>query len=324
MSFVLNLKKKIINGESITKDEAMKLIDVPLDELTKQADNIREFYCQNKFDVCTILNVKNGCCSEDCSFCAQSIHNQTSIKTYPMLSEDIIVSQSKQILDGGFKRISFVSSGRKIDDDEFDIILKAIWKLQQEYDDIHICVSLGLLTNKQMKLLKKCNVSRIHNNLESSSNYFKHICTTHSYNDKLDTLKTINDENLIICSGGIFGLGETFEDRIDLAMQLRNLNIKSIPINILNPIKGTPVEDNQILSNDEVCRIVAIFRFINPRSFIRMAGGRTLLSDNGLKAFQSGANACILGNMLTTMGGSIEDDLDMINQLGYVITYSLK
>lgn len=323
MSIVSNLKNKIINGESITKYEAMKLIDVPLDELTKQADYIRKYYCQNKFDVCTIINVKNGHCSEDCSFCAQSIHNQTSITAYPMLSEDMLISQSKELFDEGFKRISYVASGRNISDNEFDTVINAIRKLQQEYDDIHLCVSLGLLNNKQMRLLKKYDVSRIHNNLESSENYFKHICTTHSYNDKLDTLKTIDDENLIVCSGGIFGLGETFEDRIDLAIQLRNLNIKSIPINILNPIKGTPVEDNQILSNDEVCRIIAIFRFINPRSFIRMAGGKMLLPDNGFKAFQSGANACILGNMLTTRGGSVEDDLDMIKQLDFKITYSL-
>ena len=133
----------------------------------------------------------------------------------------------------------------------------------------------------------------------------------------------IDNENLMICSGGIFGMGESFEDRIDLALQLRDLGVKSIPINVLNPIKGTPVENNEILSNDEVCRLIAIFRFINPDAFIRMAGGRALLGDNGRKAFQSGSNAGIIGNMLTTDGVEIDEDLKLLDELGYELTYSI-
>ena len=169
----------------------------------------------------------------------------------------------------------------------------------------------------------KLNVERVHNNLESSRDYFKNICTTHSYDEKLNTISEVKSENLIVCSGGIFGMGESFEDRIDLALTLRELGVKSIPINVLNPIKGTPVENNEILSNEETCRLIAIFRFINPDAFIRMAGGRALLGDNGRKAFQSGANAGILGNMLTTVGVEIEEDLKLLDDLGYEITYSI-
>ena len=190
-------------------------------------------------------------------------------------------------------------------------------------DEFHLCLSLGLLNSSQIARLKQLNVERLHNNLESSRDYFKSICTTHSYDEKLDTIEDIIGNGLMVCSGGIFGMGETFEDRIDLALQLRQLNVKSIPINVLNPIKGTPVENNEILSNDEVCRIIAIFRFINPDAFIRMAGGRTLLGDNGRKAFQSGANAAILGNMLTTSGVGVEDDLKLLDELGFEITYSI-
>jgi len=320
----LELKEKVLNGYNITKDDAMNLVDMPLDELVAAADEIRSFFCGNKFDVCTLINVKNGRCSEDCKFCAQSNHYDTDIDIYPFLSEEELLKQSNSLLDAGFKRISYVASGRKITNKEFDIVASALEQLNEERDDeFHLCLSLGLLNSSQIARLKQLNVERLHNNLESSRDYFKSICTTHSYDEKLDTIEDIIGNGLMVCSGGIFGMGETFEDRIDLALQLRQLNVKSIPINVLNPIKGTPVENNEILSNDEVCRIIAIFRFINPDAFIRMAGGRTLLGDNGRKAFQSGANAAILGNMLTTSGVGVEDDLKLLNELGFEITYSI-
>ena len=320
---VVELKDKVLNGYKVTKEDALNLIDVPLDDLTSAADEIRHHFCGNKFDACTLINIKNGRCSEDCKFCAQSNHYNTDIDIYPILSKEELKERSLAILDAGFERISYVASGRKISDKEFNVISEALEELNNERDDFHVCVSLGLLTKEQINTLKKLNVERIHNNLESSRDYFKEICTTHSYDDKLETIDDIRSENIMVCSGGIFGMGETFEDRIDLALILRNLGVKSIPINVLNPIKGTPVENNEILSNDEVCRLIAIFRFINPDAFIRMAGGRSLLGDNGRKAFQSGANAGILGNMLTTAGVEIEEDLKLLDELGFEISYSI-
>ena len=213
---------------------------------------------------------------------------------------------------------------RKISEKEFNVISQALEELNQERENFHVCVSLGLLTEEQINTLKDLNVERVHNNLESSRKYFKNICTTHSYDEKLNTISDIKSNDLMVCSGGIFGMGETFEDRIDLALTLRDLGVKSIPINVLNPIRGTPVEDNEVLSNDEVCRLIAIFRFINPDAFIRMAGGRALLGDNGKRAFQSGANAGILGNMLTTAGVEIDDDLKLLEELGFELTYSIE
>ena len=270
-----------------------------------------------------MINIKNGRCSEDCKFCAQSNHYDTDIEIYPILSKEELKEKSLAILDAGFERISYVASGRKISNKEFEIISQALKELNEEREDFHVCVSLGLLTKDQINTLKNLNVERVHNNLESSRDYFKNICTTHSYDEKLNTISEVKSENLIVCSGGIFGMGESFEDRIDLALTLRELGVKSIPINVLNPIKGTPVENNEILSNEETCRLIAIFRFINPDAFIRMAGGRALLGDNGRKAFQSGANAGILGNMLTTVGVEIEEDLKLLDDLGYEITYSI-
>ena len=309
---VNELKDKVLNDYKITKEDAMNLIDVPLEDLTSSANEIRKSFCGNKFDACMLINVKSGRCSENCKFCAQSNHYDTDIETYPLLSKDELKERSLAIYNSGFKRISYVASGRKVTQKDFEIMSELIEELKEENSDIKICVSLGLLTKDQISTLNEVGVDRIHNNLESSRNYFKEICTTHSYDEKLDTIEMIH-----------FGMGENFEDRIDLALQLREFGVKSIPINVLNPIKGTPVENNEILSNDETCRIIAIFRFINPDAFIRMAGGRALLGDNGRKAFESGANAGILGNMLTTQGVELDNDLKLLEELGFEITYSI-
>ncbi len=318
------LKNRVLENYKVTKEDALNLVDVPLDDLTDAANEIRESFCGNRFDACSIINVKSGRCSENCKFCAQSNHYNTDIDIYPLLSYEELKEKTLAIYNAGFKRISYVASGRKVTEKEFDQLSKLIDDLNQETEDIKICVSLGLLRKDQISALNDAGVDRIHNNLESSRNYFKEICTTHSYDEKLDTIRLIDDEDVMICSGGIFGMGESFEDRIDLALQLREMNVKSIPINVLNPIKGTPVENNEILSNDEVCRLIAIFRFINPDAYIRMAGGRALLGDNGRKAFQSGANAAILGNMLTTLGVELEEDFKLLDELGFEIVYDIR
>lgn len=318
---IVELKNKVLNNYNITKEDALKLVDAPLNELTNQANEIRKHFCGNSFDACTIINVKSGKCSENCIFCAQSKHHNTDIDIYPLMPIDELRQKTLTLYNAGLKRISYVASGKSVSDDEFKKLSCLINELTDEYSDMKLCVSLGLLDNAQISILKKSGVDRIHNNLESSNEYFSNICTTHSYNEKLKTLDLIDCENVDVCSGGIFGLGETFEDRIDLAIQLRKLGVKSIPINILNPIKGTPVENREILTNEEVSRIVAIFRFINPDAYIRLAGGRLLLGDNGRKVFQSGANASILGDMLTTDGLKLEDDLKLLKEIGYEIFF---
>ena len=317
------LTNEILNGYRITKEEAMLLVELPLNEVTFQANRIRKHFCSDNFDACTIINVKSGKCIEDCKFCAQSIHYPTKIKEYPLLTREKLIEQTQKIYDYGLKRISYVASGRTITQNEFQTIKESIIQLKNENKDIKICVSLGLLTENQIKTLEKIGVDRIHNNIETSKKYFQNVCTTHSYNEKIETLEKISNKNIKICSGGIFGLGEDYEDRIDQALELRKYNVMSIPINILHPIPGTPLENNKILTNDEVCRIIAIYRFINPKAYIRLAGGRLQLSDNGKKALQSGANAAILGNMLTTRGVEIKEDMMMLKELGYNIIYDI-
>ena len=183
--------------------------------------------------------------------------------------------------------------------------------------DIDICGSFGLLSTEQYKRLREAGVTRIHNNLETSANYFSKVCTTHTHEDKLQAIKNAREAGMSICSGGIMGLGESVEDRIDMAIELRGLNVKSVPVNMLNPIPGTPFEKNKKLTIDDMCRIVAVYRFILPDASIRLAGGRGLLPGHGRECFKSGANAVISGDMLTTAGYTIESDMNMIHELGY-------
>lgn len=315
---VKDLKNKVLNGGSINREEAIFLSRQDLDELCKSANEIREKICGNMFDLCTIINGKSGRCSENCKYCAQSISYNTKIQEYPLLSSKPIVEEAVYNYSKGILRYSIVTSGKRLSDKEVDSVCDSLREIQKKCD-ISLCGSFGLLNKEQFVKLKNSGLKRVHNNLESSRKYFSKVCTTHTYDEKIETIKMAREAGLNVCSGGIVGLGETMEDRIDLALQERELNVKSIPVNMLNPIKGTPYENNKVLTNDEMCRIVALFRFINPDANIRLAGGRGLLPDKGKKCFMSGANAAISGDMLTTSGITIDYDMKMLKDLGYKV-----
>lgn len=294
----------------------MFLAEQPLEELCTAADEIRQKFCGNSFDICTIINGKSGRCSEDCKYCAQSSHYQTEIEEYPLLNTAEIVRQAVDNGARGVLRYSIVTSGKRLSDQEIDRICASIRAVRQQAG-VAVCVSLGLLSEAQFRKLKAAGISRVHCNLESSRNYFPSVCTTHTYDEKIATLQAAKRAGLSLCSGGIMGLGETMEDRIDMVLTARELGAKSIPVNILNPIKGTPYENNRKLSNEDIRRIVAVFRFLIPDASIRLAGGRGLLPDKGRACFSSGANAAISGDMLTTAGITIETDMQMLKELGY-------
>lgn len=310
------LKEKILNGYLINREEAISLISAPLDELCEAADEIREKMCGNGFDLCSIINAKCGKCSENCRYCAQSAHYCVDVDEYPLIDIDTAVEHAAQNAESGILRFSLVTSGRKLSDGEVDKACEII-KAIKEKVDISVCGSFGLLNEEQFKKLKEAGLERVHNNLEASRRFFPNVCTTHTYDDKLEAIKAAQNAGLSVCSGGIMGLGETMEDRIDMALDIRRLGIRSVPVNMLNPIKGTPMQDNEILSDETMHRICAIFRFINPTASIRLAGGRGLMADNGEKCFKSGANAAITMNMLTTSGVTIADDLKLLDKLGY-------
>lgn len=309
---------KICNGEEITKELALKLYYEPLEKLSCMANEISRNFCGNQFDICTIVNGKSGNCSEDCKFCAQSSHNSTSADTYPLLPKNEILHQAEVNHKQGIMRYSIVTSGRNLSDGEVDEMCETIKAIKNEVG-ISICTSFGLLDQKQYRKLKKAGVERVHNNLETSQNFFEKVCTTHTYEDKIMAIKAAQNAGLEVCSGGIMGLGETVEDRIDMALTLRRLGIKSVPINVLNPILGTPFEKNEKLKTDEVRRIVAVYRFILPDGYIRLAGGRGIIDDKGESCFIGGANAAISGDMLTTSGITVKTDMELIKKLGYKV-----
>ncbi|MGO3751911.1 MAG: biotin synthase BioB [Peptoniphilaceae bacterium] len=311
-----NLKEKVINGYDIEFNEAMDLYNSDLESLTEAANDIRKYFMKDSFDLCTIINAKCGSCSEDCKFCAQSAHYGKNSDNYSLLDEDTILKDAKIQKDSGILRYSLVTSGKKLSDSDVDKVVKIVKRIKDEVD-IEVCISHGLLSYENFKKLKEAGASRVHNNLETARSFFNDICTTHTYDEKIQALKNAKNAGMEVCSGGIFGLGESVEQRIEMAFTLKELGIKSVPINILTPIKNTPLENSQVLTDEEVNRIIAVYRFILKNSFIRLAGGRALLSDFGESAFLSGANAAISGHMLTTNGINTKNDLKLLKKIGY-------
>lgn len=318
MGFVHQTKERILAGSSINRNEALRLSFEPLDELCSAADEIRKSFCGNSFDICTIINGKCGRCPEDCKFCAQSSRYKTEISEYPLIDADTIAEQAKKNADSGVMRFSIVTSGKRLSPSEVDSVCKSIAAIKAR-TDIGVCVSLGLLDEEDFRKLKSAGAERVHCNLESSESYFKSVCTTHTYAQKIETLKAAQRAGLSVCSGGIMGLGESMEDRIDMAITLRGLGIKSVPVNFLSPIHGTPYERNQPLSDEEKLRIIAVYRFILPDAYIRLAGGRGQIPDKGERCFRSGANAAISGDMLTTSGITTVTDMELIRRLGFIV-----
>lgn len=316
MSHVELLKNLVFSGGLVNREEALSLYEEPLEELCEAANEIRKFFCGDRFDLCTIINGKSGRCPENCKYCAQSAFYHSQIEEYPLLDASEILMQAKRNEAQGVPRFSIVTSGRRLNDAEVDSMCEAI-RLLREETGLSVCVSFGLLDEAQFKKVRAAGAVRAHSNLETSRKNFPHVCTTHTFDDKIAAIKAAQRAGLSVCSGGIMGLGETPEDRVDMALALRELGIRSVPVNMLNPIPGTPYEALPRLSEDDMRRIVAVFRFLLPDAFIRLAGGRGLLPDKGRSCFESGANAAISGDMLTTSGISVAADLTMLRKLGF-------
>lgn len=318
---IASLKQRVLGGESISREEALGLIEAPLEPLCEAADEIRVHFCSNSFDMCSIINGKSGLCSENCRYCAQSAHYCGSSEEYPLMITAKLLQGAQYNEQRGVGRFSVVTSGKRLTHAEVEAICESYREISSKCG-ISLCASHGLLEYEDFVKLKAAGVSRIHNNLETSRRNFSNICTTHTYDDKLNAIRAAQRAGLEVCSGGIMGLGETWQDRIDMALELRGLGIKSVPLNVLNPIKGTPLENAQVLSEDEVCRIAAVWRFILPQAKIRLAGGRGLFTDKGERIFKSGANAAITGDMLTTSGITIAEDMKLAAKLGYEVKRS--
>ena len=312
------LAAEIIQGRRLTRlDDLTPLLQAGLEDLCAGADQIRKALRGAGYELCTIINARSGRCGEDCTFCAQSCHHQTQAQEYPFLEVEEIVRQGKRDEAAGVQRYSLVTAGRAVTGPELDQALAAYRRLREE-TGLGLCASFGFQSVEDFRRLMEAGVTRYHANLETSRRNFPNICTTHSYQDKIDNIRRAKQAGLQICSGGIVGLGETWEDRLELALDLAELEADSIPLNLLTPIPGTPLEGTPPLSVEEVRRIVAVFRYINPTAWIRMAAGRGRFADGGAILFRSGANSAITGDMLTTTGTNIAQDLDLMKQGGFL------
>ena len=315
-----NLAKEIINGKRLGRNDDLSFFETTdLADLCEGADEIRAALCGNHVDLCTIINGRAGRCGENCKFCAQSAHNHTDCDNYAMLDADVVLADCKEREAEGVHAYSIVTAGRTVEGEELDKLVGIYEKLNEECN-ISLCASHGFLTKEAFKRIKDAGVKMYHCNIETSKRNFPNICTTHSYDDKIEEIKLAQEAGFTICSGGIIGMGETFEDRIDMAVSLSELGVDSIPINALMPIKGTPLGDLPRLTEDEILRCVAMFRYINPPAYIRIAAGRSYFADGGTRLFKSGANATITGNMLTTVGNNTEQDFAMLKGMGFDLT----
>lgn len=314
---ILGVTERILNSGDISYEEALKLISIDekdteaLKVLFEGANKIREKFMGNRVDLCTIMNIKSGRCSEDCKFCAQSAHYNTGVEEYELLDYNEILKRAKEMEEAGAHRFSLVTSGKGMKSKEFDKIV-AIYKRLSEDTNLKLCASHGVISYEQVLKLKEAGVSMYHHNVETSKDYYGEICTTHSYDERIKTIKNLIKAEMEICSGGIIGMGESLEDRVKMAFEIKVLGVKSIPINVLNPIKGTPLGDKEILSPFEILKTLAVYRYIIPDCYIRYAGGRAALKDKQNIGFKAGVNAALVGNYLTTIGSNISKDKEMI------------
>lgn len=314
------LKNKILRGESISRDEALSLAEITAErreELWNAAEEITRNLCDKNFDSCSIINARSGRCPENCKWCAQSAHHHTNVDTYPLVSRKQCMDVAEMNRKAGIKRFSLVTSGRKMQGKDLDTVCDYYRELNEK-GGLHLCASMGLLEKEELLKLKEAGVTRYHCNLEAAPSFFPYLCSTHSVEDKIRTILFSKEIGMEVCSGGIIGMGETPLQRIELALELLRVDPHSIPINILCPIPGTPLENTTPLSEEEVLDTISFFRFIHPTKILRFAGGRARLSRaTQLRAMKIGMNGGVMGDLLTTIGSSVEEDKRLIAEGGY-------
>lgn len=309
------------NNKEYTKEELLDLYEKPLEELIELSHEVTIENFDNNVEACSIISAKTGACSENCKYCAQSKHNHAEIECHPLLDVETVKKAALSAKKNGATRFCIVTSGRVPTGSDFEKILEMI-KEVASIDGIHCCASLGLLSEEQVKQIKEAGVERYNHNINTSEHYHNHICTTHNFEDRVNTVKMVKKYGMEACCGVIIGMGESREDRIEMALSLRQLNPKTVPINFLNPIKGTPLEDYEDkISEEEILKAICIFRLALPKSLLRYAGGRTtrLSKYNQKLGIIAGINSLLVGNYLTTTGSKSEEDKEMLKSLDLVM-----
>lgn len=304
---------------SISREDAEIIAEPGAFEVTDLvlcANKLRQHFKKDKIFLCSIINAKSGKCSQDCAFCAQSSFHQTTIETYPLLSPETIIDNALEMHTAGATHYSVVTSGHSLTDDEIDQICKAVGIIREK-TDMTVCGSLGMLSETSARKLIQSGMTRYHHNLETAESHFDKICTTHSYSEDIDTIQIAKKHGFNVCSGGIFGLGESWNQRVELAFTLKELDIDTVPVNFLNPVAGTKMETMDLLSPMDAIKIIALLRIINPEKNITICGGREItLKDFQSWVFPAGTNGLMIGNYLTTSGRDMAMDIEMINALG--------
>ncbi len=312
--------RRVINGERLGREEAAEILAAPgedLYHLLASAYDVRRHFKGDAVDFCGIVNVKSGACSEDCAFCAQSAHHDTDAPVYPLMDTEEVLKRARAVEAAGANKLCFVTSGPGVEtDEELDSICDAIAAIARE-TILDRCASLGALSHEQLERLKAAGLQSLHHNIETAESLFGNICSTHSYADRIETVSRAKETGFYVCCGGIFGMGESPEQRIEMALALRELNVDSVPLNFLNPIPGTRLMHAMPIPPREILKIIAMFRFMLPDKDIRVCGGR----ERNLRSLQplmyvAGANCTVLGNYLTTPGRDSSEDLEMIADLG--------
>jgi len=299
----------------MNRQELNTLAKLPLPELIVIANKARQDFAGSSLDLCTIMNAKSGLCAEDCKFCAQASRHSTGIPTYPLKNKEEMMEAAMQAKMMGAERFGIVTSGDELSKNELNLVIDAVREITGK-TGIKVCASLGKISEEGFIFLKKAGLSRYHHNLETSEKYFTKIVTTHTYQERIDTIKAAKKAGLQVCSGGIIGMGETLDDRIGLALTLKELNVDSVPINILVPINGTPLDSINPLSAGEAIRAIALFRIILKDKAIKIAAGReSVLKDFQALAFMAGANGMLIGGYLTVKGRAPQEDLQLAEEI---------
>ncbi|WP_319541805.1 biotin synthase BioB [uncultured Pseudodesulfovibrio sp.] len=311
--------RKVLDGRPLAEPDIRYIVSLPadrLDELLVCAHTIRTAMFGSKVSLCAIINAKSGTCSENCSFCAQSGHHGGKSPEYPLLPASDIATAAATAKGNGITRFGIVASGKLVGDRDmvgFTEAVKRVAALGMAPD-----LSPGILKPAQLKALKKAGLKGYHHNLETSASFFPQMCTTHEYAEDVAAVRAGVEAGLYVCSGGIFGIGESWDDRVELALLLKELGVQSVPINFLHPIQGTPLEDREPLAPEEALKLVALYRFLLPDRALRICGGRLTVFGQSRKAelLGSGANGLMVGDYLTIKGGSVTNDLEEIDHAG--------
>lgn len=314
---------RILDGGSITWNEAIEIANIPDAEtfdLLYQANRLRKHFCGEQIHLCSIINAKSGLCPEDCSFCAQSAHHRTDVQVYPLVDEEEIVRSAHTATMEGAGCFGIVTSGTTTGrGSELDRICSVIRKIRSE-GEIQPACSLGIIDRETAVVLRDAGMMKYHHNLETARSFFPNICTTHDYEEDVQTVRAVKEAGLRVCCGGIFGLGETPEQRVEFAFTLKELEVDSVPINFLNPVPGTRLAHADFLTPMECLRIIALFRYVMPDKQISVCGGREKnLRDLQSWMFFAGASGTMVGNYLTTTGREPEQDLQMFRDLGLAL-----